>query len=215
MGVNFHKNSLLLYAVTDRSWLDNRTLYHDVEQALKGGATSVQLREKALTYDEFLKEAIDVRALCLEYNVPFIINDSVEIALLCNADGVHVGQSDMDVLKAREKLGDDKIIGVSVQTVAQAVEAEKLGADYLGVGAVFSTSTKRDADHVSYDVLKLICSAVSIPVVAIGGISAQNIEKLSGSGIDGVAVVSALFAESDIRSAAIKLRSLAEKTITR
>lgn len=213
MRNSFDKKSLLLYAVTDRTWLKGRAFSHDVEEALLGGTTLVQLREKELPYDEFLAEAFVIKALCGKYNVPFIVNDSVEVALACDADGIHVGQSDMKALKVRERLGNNKIVGVSVQTVEQALLAEESGADYLGVGAVFSTSTKRDADFVPYDMLKTICAAVSIPVVAIGGIYAHNIEKLSGLGIDGVALVSSLFAEADIKTATAKMRSLAEKTV--
>ncbi len=213
MSKNIDRKALLLYAVTDRAWLGGRTLAHDVEEALKGGATMLQLREKELPYEEFLAEAFEIKALCAKYCVPFIINDSVEIALACDADGIHIGQSDMEALKVREKLGPDKIIGVSAQTVEQAVLAEESGADYLGVGAVFTTSTKKDADFVPYDMLKAICSAVSIPVVAIGGIYADNIEKLAGAGINGVALVSAIFAERDIRTATEEMRRLSEKII--
>ena len=213
LNKKFDKKALLLYAVTDRAWLNGRTLSRDVEEALKGGATMIQLREKELQYDDFLAEALEVNALCRKYGVPFVINDSVEIALACDADGAHVGQSDMEAFKVRERLGPNKIIGVSAQTVEQAVLAEKSGADYIGVGAVFITSTKKDADFVPYDELKSICAAVSIPVVAIGGINAQNIEKLTGSGIDGIAVVSAIFAEKDIKTATGTLRGLAEKAL--
>lgn len=199
--------------MTDRAWLGGRTLTHDVEEALEGGATMLQLREKETGFDAFLAEALEIKAICKRYKVPFIINDSVEVALACGADGIHVGQSDMEARKVRERLGPDKIIGVSAQTVEQALLAEKSGADYIGVGAVFTTSTKKDADFVPYDELKAICAAVSIPVVAIGGISADNIERLTGSGIDGVAVVSAVFAEKDIKAATERLRGLAEKTI--
>ncbi|MFB0921235.1 MAG: thiamine phosphate synthase [Oscillospiraceae bacterium] len=215
MKKTFDRASLLLYAVTDRSWLNGKTLAHDVEQALMGGTTMLQLREKDLDYDAFLSEAHKLKALCKVYGVPFIINDNVNIAHACDADGAHVGQSDMEAMKVRERLGPHKIIGVSAQTVEQALLAEKSGADYIGVGAVFTTATKKDADFVSYDELKAICAAVSIPVVAIGGICADNIEELAGSGIDGVAVVSAIFAESDIKAATKKLRGLAEKTVER
>ena len=210
---NFDKKTLLLYAVTDRTWLGGRELSQEVEAALKGGATLVQLREKELSFDEFLSEALEIKALCGEYGVPLIINDSLELALRCDADGVHIGQSDIGALKAREALGQDKILGVSAQTVEQALLAEKSGADYLGVGAVFGTSTKKDADFVSYETLKAICEAVSIPVVAIGGICEHNIDELSGSGIAGVALVSALFAERDVKAATIKMRGLAENTV--
>lgn len=213
MKKNFDRKSLLLYAVSDRAWLDGRTLSHDVEEALKGGVTLVQLREKELPYDEFLAEAMEIKALCGKYAVPFIVNDSLEVALSCNADGIHIGQSDMEAMSVRENLGNGKIIGVSVQTVEQAVIAEKSGADYLGVGAVFTTSTKKDADFVPYDTLKAICEEVSIPVVAIGGIYAHNIEELFGSGIDGVALVSSIFAERDIKAAASNMLALAKKTV--
>ena len=209
----FNKEALLLYAVTDRAWLDGRPLSQAVEQALLGGATMLQLREKELSHDDFLVEAMEIKAICEKYGVPFIVNDSVEVALACDADGVHVGQSDLEAMKVRERLGDNKIVGVSAQTVAQAVLAEKNGADYLGVGAVFSTSTKKDADAVPLETLKAICAAVSIPVVAIGGICSQNIEELSGSGIYGAAVVSSIFAQRDIRAAASKMLELAKKTV--
>jgi len=212
---SFDKKALLLYAVTDRTWLGGRELSHDVEEALKGGATMVQLREKEMSDDAFLTEALEIKALCKKYGVPFIINDNVEVALACDADGIHVGQSDLDAKMVREKLGSGKIIGVSAQTVEQALLAERSGADYLGVGAVFSTSTKKDADFVPYDTLKAICAAVSIPVVAIGGIYAYNIENLSGSGIEGAALVSAIFAETDIRAASAEMLELAKRTVTR
>lgn len=211
--MNCDKSDLLLYAVTDRHWLNGRSLSHDVEEVLKGGSTMVQLREKDLSYDEFLAEAVEIKTLCQRFNVPFIINDSVELALACGADGIHVGQSDMAAHDVRAMLGKDRILGVSAQTVEQAVAAEKAGADYLGVGAVFTTSTKKDADFVEYDTLKQICGSVSIPVVAIGGIYAHNILKLHGSGICGVALVSSLFAEEDIKSATENMRCLAARTV--
>ena len=204
------KKSLLLYAVTDRSWLGKQTLYQQVEMALQGGVTFVQLREKELDYDSFLNEALKLKELCKYYHVPFIINDNVEIAIKSGAAGVHVGQSDMELTEARKKLGTDRIIGVSVQNTEQALLAEKNGADYLGVGAVFATDTKTDADHVSYETLKEVCSAVKIPVVAIGGINESNINKLSESGICGVSVISSIFAKKDILGATVKLKKLAE-----
>ena len=207
--MNCDKKDLLLYAVTDRSWLNGETLYSQVEKALKGGATFMQLREKDLDEESFLKEAVEIKELCRKYGVPFVINDNVDIALSMDADGVHVGQSDMEALDVRAKLGPDKIIGVSAQTVEQALLAEKHGADYLGVGAVFHTSTKLDADDVSFETLKAICQAVSIPVVAIGGITRDNLMELKGSDIAGVAVVSAIFAQKDIEAAT---RDLLEKT---
>ena len=209
------KKDLLLYAVTDRSWLGKQTLYEQVEEALKGGATFVQLREKELDDDTFLAEAIEIQELCKRYNVPFVINDNVEIARKMNADGVHVGQSDMEAGNVRALLGEDKILGVSAQTVEQAILAEQRGADYLGVGAVFHTGSKADADDVSYETLKAICEAVSIPVVAIGGIGKHNVLELSGSGICGVAVISAIFAAEDITSATADLKALTEKAVAK
>lgn len=208
------KKDLLLYAVTDRHWLNGRTLYSQVEEALKGGATFIQLREKELDEEHFLEEAKEIKELCRRYQVPFVINDNVEIALAVDADGVHVGQSDMEAGDVRAKLGPDKIIGVSAQTVEQAVMAEQNGADYLGVGAVFPTGSKADALEVSHDTLKAICQAVKIPVIAIGGISKENILELSGSGICGIAVISAIFAKDDIEEAARELRGLTEKMVT-
>lgn len=208
------KKDLLLYAVTDRHWLNGRTLYSQVEEALKGGATFIQLREKELDEEHFLEEAKEIKELCRRYQVPFVINDNVEIALAVDADGVHVGQSDMEAGDVRAKLGPDKIIGVSAQTVEQAVMAEQNGADYLGVGAVFPTGSKADALEVSHDTLKAICKAVKIPVIAIGGISKENILELSGSGICGIAVISAIFAKGDIEEAARELRGLTEKMVT-
>jgi len=199
--MNCDKASMLLYAVTDRTWLGNQTLEEQVEQCLVGGATFIQLREKELTDTQLLEEAYAIKALCAQYGVPFVINDHVEVAIACGADGVHVGQDDMELGNVRLRMGADKIIGVSVQTVCQALLAEKNGADYLGVGAVFTTATKADADFVSRETLKEICNAVKIPVVAIGGINAERILALSGTGIDGVAVVSAIFAQSNIKEA--------------
>ena len=207
------KKDLLLYAVTDRTWLNGETLYAQVEKALKGGATFIQLREKKLDDESFLKEAIELKELCKSYKVPFVINDNVDIALKMDADGVHVGQSDMEAGNVREKLGPDKIIGVSAQTVEQAVLAEKRGADYLGVGAVFPTGSKDDADEVSHETLKAICEAVSIPVIAIGGISKGNVSTLAGNGICGIAVISAIFAQPDIEGAAKELRGLTEAMV--
>ncbi len=209
------KKDLLLYAVTDRSWLGEETLYSQVEKVLKGGATFLQLREKSLDEAEFLLEAKEIQKLCREYQVPFIINDNVDIALAADADGVHVGQSDMEAGAVREKLGPDKIIGVSAKNVEQALKAQAQGADYLGVGAVFATTTKADASEVEYDTLKAICEAVDIPVVAIGGISKDNIMKLAGSKVCGVSVISALFAQPDIQKATEEMKALAEEMISK
>lgn len=208
------KETMLLYAVTDRSWVGEQTLFAQVESAIRGGVTCVQLREKDLDEKSFLKEAICMKRLCQDYDVPFIINDNVEIAIKCGADGVHVGQKDMEAGKVRELVGEDMIIGVSVQSVKQAVLAEKAGADYLGVGAVFSTTTKLDAADVDFDTLKDICDAVTIPVVAIGGINRDNILKISGTGVDGVALVSAIFSADDIESECAFLRRLSQEMIS-
>ena len=207
------KKDLLLYAVTDRAWLNGETLYEQVEKAIKGGATFIQLREKKLGEAEFLEEAKEIKKLCDAYKVPFVINDNVEIAVAMDADGVHVGQSDMEAGEVREKLGPDKIIGVSAQTVEQALLAEKRGADYLGVGAVFATGSKDDADDVSHETLKAICEAVKIPVIAIGGISKHNVMELSGSGICGIAVISAIFAQPDIEAATKELKEITEEMV--
>ena len=212
-SMNCDNASLLLYAVTDRSWLHGQTLYEQAEQALQGGATFIQLREKNLDQDHFMEEALELKKLCAAYHVPFVINDNVEIAAKMDADGVHVGQSDMEAGDVRAKLGPDKIIGVSAQTVEQAILAEQRGADYLGVGAVFPTGSKDDADDVSYETLKAICDAVDIPVVAIGGLNKSNILELSGTGVDGVALVSAIFSAEDIESECRELRALSEKMV--
>lgn len=211
--MNCDKKDLLLYAVTDRHWLNGETLYSQVEKALKGGATFIQLREKKLDESSFLEEAKEIQKLCKEYNVPFVINDNVEIAKKINADGVHVGQSDMEAQNVREILGDDKIIGVSAQTVEQALLAEKHGADYLGVGAVFKTGSKDDAEEVSHDELERICKAVSIPVIAIGGITHDNVKELAGRGIVGIAVISAIFGQKDIENATKELKAETLKTV--
>ena len=205
------KNDLLLYAVTDRSWLGNRTLTEQVEEALKGGATIIQLREKDLDDNAFLEEAKQIQNICRQYQAKLIINDNVLVAMKMNADGIHIGQKDMSMQDAKAMIGEDKILGVSVQTVEQAMLAEQMGADYLGVGAVFPTTSKSDADAVSYEMLQSICRAVSIPVVAIGGIGVHNISKLADSGIAGVAVISAIFAATDIRQATAELKKLAEQ----
>ncbi|MEA5056486.1 MAG: thiamine phosphate synthase [Anaerotignum propionicum] len=207
------RESLLLYAVTDRAWLHGRKLAEDVEKALLGGATFVQLREKDASFEEFLEQAQEVKKVCKKYNVPFVINDNIEVALAVNADGIHVGQSDMEAGSVREKLGKDKIIGVSTRTVEEALLAQERGADYLGVGAMFQTSTKLDAADVTFEELKAICAAVEIPVVAIGGISNHNVAELRGTDIDGVAVVSAIFAAEDIRKATSEMKQNLESVV--
>lgn len=204
--MNCKKEDMLLYAVTDRSWLKGESLVNQVEKCLKGGATFIQLREKELDEETFLQEAIALKELCEKYQVPFVINDNVDIALKAGADGVHVGQSDMEAGSVREKLGPDKIIGVSCKTVEQALLAQSRGADYLGVGAMYATGTKADATTVTADALKAICEAVDIPVVAIGGLKQNNLRILENTGVDGAAVVSALFAQEDIEQAARDLK---------
>lgn len=207
------KKSLLLYAVTDRRWLNGRPFLDVVKESLDGGVTFLQLREKDLEEESFLQEAVKLQALCRDYHVPFIVNDNVEIAKKMNADGVHVGQSDMEAGLVREELGPDKILGVSAETVEQAVLAEQRGADYLGVGAVFPTGSKDDAEAVSPDTLKAICQAVQIPVVAIGGITEENVELLQGTGICGVAVISAIYAKPDIKKAAKDLKAKTRRVV--
>lgn len=211
--INCSEKELMLYAVTDRHWLGDETLYDQVKNALDGGATFVQLREKNLDRADFLAEALEIQKLCREYGVPFVINDEVSIAKDIDADGVHVGQSDMEAMDVRKILGPDKILGVSAQTVEQAMIAEKHGADYLGVGAVFATGSKDDADDVSHETLKAICEAVSIPVIAIGGITKDNIFELAGSGICGVAVISAIFGQNDIKKATEELKVSVENML--
>lgn len=202
-----------LYAVTDRMWTGKQTLMEQVEDALKGGATCVQLREKELDTEAFLQEAYEMKALCEAYQVPFFINDNVDIAIKCKADGIHVGQDDMEVSAVRALVGDDMIIGVSVNCVEQALAAVKGGADCLGVGAMFNTSTKLDADSVSFETLKAICKAVDIPVVAIGGISKENMMQLKGTDVDGVALVSAIFGAENIEAECKELRLLSEAMV--
>ena len=204
---------MLLYAVTDRAWTGKQSLYEQVEAALKGGVTCVQLREKELDDETFLEEAVEIAALCKKYEVPFFINDNVDIAIKCKADGIHVGQEDMMAAQVRQKVGEDMMIGVSVHTVEEALEAVKNGADCLGVGAMFSTSTKTDVDVLPKEILKDICEAVDVPVVAIGGIGKGNILELSGTKVDGVALVSAIFAAEDIESECRLLRKLSEEMV--
>ena len=190
--------AMTLYAVTDRTWAKEVTLIEQVKQALEGGITFLQLREKHLAEDEFMEEAKEMKVLARKYQVPFVINDNIKIAKEVNADGVHIGQDDMSVEDARRLLGEDKIIGVSAHNVEEAIKAQNGGADYLGVGAVCATSTKQDANVVSKEEIEKICETVDIPVVAIGGIKKDNIMTLKGTNVDGVAVVSAIFGAKDI-----------------
>ena len=208
------KKDLLLYAVTDRHWLkEGQRLYDQVEKALKGGVTFVQLREKDLDEEAFLEEAREIQALCREYGVPFVINDNVKLAVEIDADGVHVGQSDMEAGDVRAMIGSDKILGVSTQTVEQALTAQARGADYLGVGAVFATSSKDDAAEVDHAVVRDICRAVDIPAIAIGGITVENTPVLAGSGLAGIAVISAIFGAADIETAARNLKEVTKEKV--
>lgn len=208
------KEAMRLYAVTDRAWTGAQTLYKQVEAALKGGVTCVQLREKELDSTAFLTEATRIGALCRRYRVPFLVNDNVEIALRCGADGVHVGQEDMRAGEVRRRIGEDMLLGVSAHSVEEAVEAVKSGADYLGVGAVFATATKLDTSLLPYETVREICRAVEVPVVAIGGIQKDNLHRLAGSGVDGVAVVSAIFSAGDIEAACRDLRQRSERMVS-
>ena len=199
------KSSLLLYAVTDRYWLNGRKLKDDVEKAILGGATMIQLREKNLSTEDFIKEALEIKEVCKKYDIPFIINDSLEVFLAVDADGIHVGQNDLSADIVRKKIGPNKILGVSAETVSEALLAEKMGADYLGVGTIFSTSTKLDAINVTKEELARISYSVNIPVVAIGGITLDNIKELKNTMISGISVVSAIFKEEDIVNATSNL----------
>lgn len=211
--MNVDKKDLLLYAVTDSSWTKNKNLLEQVEEAICGGATFVQFREKNLSYIEFTQLSKQVKNITDKYKIPYVINDNIDIAIEIDADGVHIGQSDIDLITAREKLGNNKIIGVSTKSVEQALLAEKNGADYLGVGAIFSTSTKLDANSVKVSTLKEICESVSIPVIAIGGINKNNIIDLKGLGICGVAVVSAIFASNEIKKSTENLLELTKSIL--
>ena len=208
------KQAMLLYAVTDQTWLkEGQTLLSVCENVLQNGATFLQIREKDLAADAFEMEAAKLKALCQAYHVPYVVNDSVEIALHIDADGVHVGQSDIKGRDIRSIIGPDKILGISAGTVEEAIAAENAGADYIGVGAVFGTSTKKNARNLTVEKLKKISSAVSIPVVAIGGINRKNLMELQDSGVDGVAVVSAIFAEEDPGKATAQLLELARQMV--
>ncbi|MDO5408322.1 MAG: thiamine phosphate synthase [Eubacteriales bacterium] len=200
------KFDLRVYAVTDRAWTGTQSLEEQLETALKAGVTLVQLREKELDDEAFLVEAREIKNLTDRYQVPLIINDNVEVALACDAAGVHVGQEDLEAGRVRELLGPDKILGVTAKTVEQARRAQAAGADYLGSGAVFGSATKKNAKPMTKELLREITASVSIPVVAIGGINQENVHELAGTGIAGVAVVSGIFAEADIAGAVDRLR---------
>lgn len=209
------KENLLLYAVTDRHWTGRETLRQQVEAALRGGVTFVQLREKNMEHDAFREEALEIRDLCRAYRVPFVLDDDVSLAMEVDADGIHVGQSDMEAGDVRALIGPDRILGVSACTVEEAVAAEQRGADYLGVGAVFPTGSKDDARPVTRETLRKICEAVTIPVIAIGGITEQNVMELAGSGICGVAVISAIFGQPEIESATKRLKAAVSEMVSR
>lgn len=207
---NFNKSMLLLYAVTDRAWTGEHILEEQIESALKGGTTLVQLREKTLDFAEYVSEAMRVKKICKKYNVPLIINDNIQVAIESGADGIHVGQEDMSVKEIRELIGERMIVGATAKTVEQARRAEEEGADYIGVGAVFPSPTKTNAIRITKDMLKKICSSVSIPAVAIGGISKENMTELSGGGMSGVALVSAIFGAKDIEEECRELKRMAK-----
>lgn len=208
--MNFDKDRLRLYAVTDRAWLRGQTLEQQVEAALQGGVTCVQLREKQLGREEFIRLGRRIGAICRQYGVPLLINDDLEVALACGADGVHVGQDDLPVEEVRRRVGDKLIVGVSAHNPEEARRAYAGGADYLGAGAVFGSTTKTNVTALSHDTLRAVCDAVPIPVVAIGGITRENLPRLAGTGVAGVAVVSAIFAADDITAASRELRALSD-----
>ena len=211
--MNFTAKNLLLYAVTDRAWVGRQTLLEQIEDALRGGVTLVQLREKDLPQPDFIREAAQATALCHRYGVPLIVNDSLEVALKSGADGVHVGIEDQPVAEIRRRVGKDWIIGATAKTVEQARAAQAAGADYLGVGAVFPSPTKKNAIRITTQQLREICRSVAIPCVAIGGISRENLPTLAGGGMAGFALVSAIFSQPDIAAACRDLKSLAEQTV--
>jgi thiamine-phosphate pyrophosphorylase len=205
------KEDMLLYIVTDRSWLGEVSLADQVEVILKAGATCLQLREKDLPFEDFVSEAKKIKNITDQYRIPFVINDNVDVAIAVDADGVHLGQGDEGIEEVRKRLGTDKIIGLSAHNVEEALNAEKSGADYIGVGATFTTTTKKDANSVPLEILSDICQAVRVPIVAIGGISKNNIMQLAGTGVDGVAVISAIFAQPDLGAATRELLDLAKR----
>ena len=212
--MEFKRENLLLYAVTNRVHAVNETLYQQVEKALKGGVTCVQLREKYMAEEELLQEAVKLRELCGSYGVPLIINDNLKVALESGADGIHVGQQDMPADEIRRIAGRKLIVGVTAKTVEQAKKAQADGADYLGVGAVFPSPTKQGAIRITKEMLKEICESVDIPAVAIGGVSLSNMHELKGCGMSGFAVVSAVFAADDVRTAAEMLKAEAISTLS-
>ena len=211
--MKFTKESLKLYVITDRSWIGNRSMPEEVEKTLKSGATCLQIREKNISYDEYVSKSIELRKICNKYNVPFIVNDNIEVALASGADGVHVGQKDILNKNVRSIIGSDKILGISANSLELAIAAEKAGADYIGVGSIQLSPTKGESKILSTEYVNEICNSVSIPVVAIGGINEQNILRLKGIGIAGVAVISAVFGKEDVAEATYKLRKLVDEYI--
>ena len=211
--MKLNKESMLVYAITDRNWTGTQTLEQQVDDVLKNGATFLQIREKNMPHDELVKEAICIKEIAAKYNVPVVIDDDIYAVMESGVDGVHIGQNDMDYVEARKLLGDNKIIGMTAPSVSLAKKAEKLGADYIGAGAVFSTNTKKDTKPLELSTLKEICNSVSIPVVAIGGIDHSNVRELKGTDIDGVAVISALFGASDPGEATRELVSIMKDVI--
>lgn len=208
------RQAMLLYAVTDQRWLSaGQSLLSVCADVLENGATFLQIREKDLCEDAFEAEAVKLKALCKKYRVPYVVNDSVEIALRIDADGVHVGQSDIQGRDIRRLIGPDKILGISAGTVEEAIAAEEAGADYIGIGAVFETSTKKNARNLTAEKLREICNAVSIPVVAIGGINSKNLMELKDSGVDGIAVISAIFAAENPGKATRELLALSKEMV--
>ena len=207
------RKDLLLYAITDRTWLNGRSLLSQVEEVLNNGATFLQLREKNLSYNELVEEAVKIKEIAAKYNVPFVINDNIYAAKESGADGVHIGQDDASYIKAREVLGDGKIIGMTAHNLNEALAAQEAGADYIGTGAVFPTSTKQDTIPLSLENLKEITDNIQIPVVAIGGINHENILRLKGSGIDGAAVISAIFAQENPGLATAKMLNLCREVV--
>lgn len=206
--MEFHKNQLRLYAITNRALTCPKTLFEHTKDALKGGVTMLQLREKNLDEQAFIKEAIQMKELCHSYQVPLIINDNVTVALKSGADGVHVGIHDMPVWKIRKQAGSHFIIGATAKTVQQAKQAEAEGADYIGTGAVFLSPTKKNAIRITKEMLCEICSCVSIPTIAVGGVNKNNLSYLRGTGISGIAVVSAIYEASDAAEAAKSLKEI-------
>ncbi|MCI8748376.1 MAG: thiamine phosphate synthase [Lachnospiraceae bacterium] len=211
--MEINRKNLLLYAITDRTWLNGRSLLSQVEEVLNNGATFLQLREKNLSYNELVEEAVKIKEIAAKYNVPFVINDNIYAAKESGADGVHIGQDDASYIKAREVLGDDKIIGMTAHNLNEALTAQEAGADYIGTGAVFPTSTKQDTIPLSLENLKEITDNIQIPVVAIGGINHENILRLKGSGIDGAAVISAIFAQENPGLATAKMLNLCREVV--